>query len=162
MKASAQRSVQSFEGLIPKKRPASCRSAAAGGPKISESRRPQAWQEEFPAIEIAEEATEYKIIVPLSGIDPRKIYVFATPRSLLIEIRSKITVPHELDQALVMEGIDHRVSREFRLPVEIEQGGTEVQIGGESLDITARKSERQQQLPWSQLIHFDMRTVSQR
>jgi hypothetical protein len=52
---------------------------------------------------------KYKIIVPLPGIDPRKIYVFATARSLLIEIRFKGII-HDLTR--VTESIDRRISRE--------------------------------------------------
>jgi HSP20 family molecular chaperone IbpA len=112
-------------------------------------------QDESLPIEVAEDESEYKIIVSLSGIDPRKIYVFATPRSLLIEIRFKSTIYHDLPRALVTESIDRRISREFSLPIEIVQGATRVQISGDSLHITARKSEREQETSWSQLIHVD-------
>jgi len=157
MNVSVRRSGRSSPGPPPTKRATSCRTAVAGRPNLSELPRPEAWQEEAPFIEIAEAETEYKIVVPLSGIDARKIHVFATPRSLLIEIRSKSNIRHELGDALVLENIDHRVSRELTLPVEIEQGGTHVQIHGESLHITALKSEWQEQPPWSQLIQFNTR-----
>lgn len=157
MNASVQRSGKLLLGPPPTKRAASCRSAAAGRPNLSEIPRPQAWQGDSPSIEITEDDAEYQIIVPLSGVDPRKIYVLATSQSLLIEIRFKLGVCHELDRAPVMESIDKRISREFTLPVEIEQGGTTVEIRGGSLLITARKSEQEQESPWSQLIHFDTR-----
>jgi HSP20 family molecular chaperone IbpA len=83
-------------------------------------------QDESLPIDVAEDESEYKIIVHLSGIDPRKIYVFATPRSLLIELRFKSTIYHDLARALVTESIDRRISREFSLPIEIEQGTTKV------------------------------------
>jgi len=119
--------------------------------------RPLVWQHEPPPIEIAEGQSEYKVIVPLSGIDPGKIHVVATPRSLLIEIRLKSSVRHQMTNAVVTESIDRRISREFSLPIEIERGTTTVQVRGEFLQITARKSPHDQQASWSQLIHFDTR-----
>lgn len=156
MYVNVQRSNKLLEGPVSSKRAVPCRTAA-GRPNFSAISRPKAWQDESPSIEITEAQTDYKIIVPLSGIDPRKIYLFATPRSLLIEIRSKSTVCHELPGATATEKIDHRISRELTLPAGIKQGGTTVELRGASLLITARKSDCEQPAPWSQLIHFDTR-----
>jgi HSP20 family molecular chaperone IbpA len=108
-------------------------------------------------IEIAEQTSQYIIVVPLTGIDPRSVYVFATPRSLLVEVRVKRVVSHQIINGFVTESIKERISREFSLPVEIEQGATNVKVRGDSLQITAGKSQEEQQKPWSQLIHFDTR-----
>ena len=120
--------------------------------------RPLARQEESGAIEVAEDTLQYIIVVPLAGIDPRSVYVFAMPRSLLIEFRAKRVVSHKMINGFMTESIKQRISREFSLPVEIEQGRTIVKVCGDSLQITARKSQEEQQKPWSQLIHFDTRT----
>lgn len=157
MNANVQRSGRSFPGLAPSKRAQACRKAAAGRPISTEVPRTPAWEDESASIEVTEDETEYNVLVPLSGIDPRKIYVFATPQSLLIEIRSKSTVRHELGRAPAMESIDKRISREFTLPIAIEQGATIVEIRGGSLLIRARKSDVEQPSLWSQLIHFDTR-----
>jgi HSP20 family molecular chaperone IbpA len=155
MNARVQRSTESFDGPVPKRRATSCRTSIR--PNASVIPPPLTWQDESLPIEIAEGQSEYKVIVPLSGIDPRKIYVFAMPRSLLIEIRFKSSIRHQMINALVTESIDRRISREFTLPIEIAHGATTVQVCGESLHITARKSEHDQQTSWSQLIHFDSR-----
>ena len=113
------------------------------------------WKSASPSIEITESLLEYKIIVALSGIDPRKIYVFAMPRSIQIEIRFKSMMHHKTVTPGVMETIDLRIVREFSLPVEIEQGATTIGIYGQSLLITAPKARQSQSTSWSQLIPFN-------
>jgi HSP20 family molecular chaperone IbpA len=157
MNARVQRSTEPFEGLVPKRRAASCRPAASTRPNASVFPGPLTWQDESLPIEIAEGPSEYKVILPLCGIDPRKIHVLAMPRSLLIEICFKSSVRHQVTNAFVTESVDRRISREFSLPIEIEKGATTVQVWGECLHITARKSEHDQQPPWSHLIHFNTR-----
>lgn len=136
----------------------SCFRQTAGSikPNPSVTRRLRVSQFEFPLIEITEDSAEYTFIVPLAGIDPRRIYVFARPRSLLIEIRLKNSVCHELVRASVMESIDRRIARELTLPINIEHGTTRVCVNGEFLHITARKSEHEQSRAWSELIHFEL------
>lgn len=155
MNARVQRSTESFERLIPKKQATSRRPPASVWPNASAIARPLSWPDESLPIEIAEGPSEYKLIAPLCGIDLRKIYVFAMPRLLLIEIRYKTSICHKLATAPVRERIDRRISREFDLPNEIEQGATKVQVCGESLEITARKSPHDKRASWSQLIHFE-------
>lgn len=106
-------------------------------------------------IEIAEGRSDYEVIVPLSGIDPRKIYVFAKPQSLLIEVRFKSIVHHETSG--ITERVQRRISREFLLPAELEAHTTTVRVCGDSLRIRARKSEEDEQASWSEMIHFDTR-----
>lgn len=158
MNATVQRSTESFERLIPKRQATSRRPPAPVWPNASAIPRPLPWPDESLPIEIVEGPLGYKLIAPLCGIDPHKIYVFAMPRLLLVEIRYKTSICHELATALVTERIDRRISREFDLPNEIEQGATTVQVCGESLEITVRKTQQDKQASWSQLIHFDTRS----
>lgn len=151
MNARVQGSTESFEGPVPK------RQAGSHRVPISVAVRPVFRQCESPPIEITESQSEYKMIVQLSGIDPRHIYIFAMPQSILIEIRFKSLVRHETKKAAVMESIDQRIAREFSLPVEIEQGATTIRTCGESLVVTAQKAKERQETSWSQLIQFDTR-----
>ena len=112
-------------------------------------------QQDSTPIEISGGKSDYRVIVPLSGIDPRKIYVFAKPQALLIEFRLKSSVRY--DTSNVAENIECRMSREFLLPAAIEAHSTVVRVCGDSLYITARKAEGEAQHPWSELIHFDTR-----
>lgn len=158
MNTEVQDSTELFEAPAPITRTA-CRRTLFSRPKASVSirTRPLAQQEESRVIEIAEGMSQYSIVVPLAGIDPRSVYVFATPRSLLIEFRAKRVVSHKMINGFVTESIKQRISREFSLPVEIEQDTTIVKVCGDSLQITAGKSQEEQQKPWSQFIHFDTR-----
>ena len=90
-------------------------------------------------IELAETPSSYSIVVPLLGVDPRKVYVFAMPTLVTIEIHCRSGICHQLNDTPVIETIDRRISREFSFPIEIEKGGTVVQVCGESLEITAAK-----------------------
>ena len=105
---------------------------------------------------VMNEDTAYKLVVPISGIDPRHVYVLAAPHSVLVEIRTKCVIPHEMDGAAINENTQQRISREFTLTDEIEAGTAAVRISGDSLEITAIKS-RSEHEPWSELIHFDTR-----
>ena len=157
MNTEVQDSTELFEAPTPITRIA-CRRALLSRPKASVFIRTRLLaQQESGAIEIAEDTSQYNIAVPLAGIAPRSVYVFATPRSLLIEFRAKRVVSHKMINGFVTESIKQRISREFSLPVEIEQGTTIVKVCGDSLQITAGKSQEEQQGPWSQFIHFDTR-----
>jgi HSP20 family molecular chaperone IbpA len=118
------------------------------------------WQNACPAIQIVESETEYGIVVPLSGIDARNVYIFAAPHSVMIEVRLKRSVRHGLMDDTVTETIDQRIERAFGLPAEIERGGTTVRISGESLFITARKAVQSRNTLWSQLIQFDAKLAA--
>src|SRR6185437_961261 len=158
MTSTAQsRSTELFEGPVFAKRSVLGRSPLSIRPIRTVLIRPSplACHEEPIPIEIAESKLDYEVIVPLSGIDPRKIYVLAKPRSLLIEARSKSIVRHATSD--VTERIERRLSREFVLPADIEAHSTTVRVCGDSLRIRARKSENDEQIPWSELIHFDTR-----
>ena len=94
MNAGAQRSPEPFE-VMPPQRPAASRLASiCRKPTTTVATRPLAGHDESPSIEIVEGESEYQLSMPLSGIDPRRIYVFVAPHSLLIEIRLKKVVRH--------------------------------------------------------------------
>jgi HSP20 family molecular chaperone IbpA len=109
-------------------------------------------------VHIADGSGEYKLTMPLVGIDPRNVFILASPRSLLIEVRLKRTISHETTGGPVAECIDRRITREFTLPVEIARNGTSVQVVEKRLQITARKAQHDQQGPWSQLVCFSTQT----
>jgi HSP20 family molecular chaperone IbpA len=121
--------------------------------EIARPRMPSCRQERLP-VEIAENKLAYGLIVPLSGIDPRKIYVLAGPRSLLVEFRMKDNVRHA--SGGVAEKTECRISREFTVPDGIEAHSTTVRVCGDSLQITARKAREAQQGHWSELVRFDV------
>jgi HSP20 family molecular chaperone IbpA len=160
MNAGVQHVAEPLEAQVPRRRATSCEPPVSVRLKLSEARQSTIFPKEPMPIDVVEEPTEYKVVVPLSGIEPRRFFVLAMPRSLLIEMRLKSRISHLTLNALVSESVDHRISREFNLPVEIEQGGTTARVCGEFLEITARKSEHSQQACWSELIHFDTRPSS--
>lgn len=157
MNSGAQRSTEPFEGTPPQRPAASRLTPICRKPNTSVIARPLAGQDESLSIEVVERESEYQLSMPLSGIDPRKVYVLVAPHSLLIEIRFKNVMRHQAIRAVVTESINWQMVREFNLPAEIEQGGTTVRLYGETLQITARKSQHDRQTSWSQLIHFDTR-----
>jgi hypothetical protein len=72
------------EETVPKEQAISWPTTLPVRPKPSViNGRAVVWQEECPWIEIAEVESEYQVVVPLSGIDARNVYVFATARSRL-------------------------------------------------------------------------------
>lgn len=154
MNCQVQWVTELFEGSVQKRQLPRC-AATSVGPTGHAIPSFPACQHECLPIEIVESESEYKIVMPLSGIDRRKTYLFATSHSLLIEIRFKTSIRHQVNKSMVAESIDRRISREFTFPTEIEHGSTTVQICGESIQITARKSRHNQDASWSQLIEFD-------
>jgi HSP20 family molecular chaperone IbpA len=157
MTAAKQCVRKQLEEPVTKRHGASCGSTVSVKLNASRNARSLLWRDEPPLVLIAEGPSEYKLVVPLAAIDPRKIYVFAAPHALLIEIRLKSTICHPTTNAPVTEAIDRRISREFNLPIEIERGRTKVEMHGESLHITARKSQETEQASWSELVHLDTR-----
>src|SRR5690242_21895733 len=70
------------------------------------------------SITITETASQFKILLPLDGIDARKLYIFATQQSILLEVRINRTVTHQ--QANCQEVQHQRITREIRLHKPIE------------------------------------------
>lgn len=149
---------ESFNGLTLKRQAASCRSPAPT--KSNAARMPQfpITGDECLPVDIADAASEYIFTLPLTGLDARSIFILAAPRSLLIEVRFKKTVSHGATGTIIAETIDRRTAREFTLPIEIERNGTTAHVIGDQLQITARKAQGDELRPWSQLVHFDVRT----
>lgn len=111
----------------------------------------------FAPSELIEGQAEYKLLIPLAGIDPRRAYVLAKPQSVCIEYRSKGTISHETSVPPLLEAIECRVSREIVLPAEIDTRSTTVQVCGDSLFITARKAQGHKRNSSSELVQFDTR-----
>jgi HSP20 family molecular chaperone IbpA len=149
MNAVIQSPTGSFAGLVPGKQ--NFLSRAAPMPRNA------GWQNNSPSIQVTETPFEYKIVMPLSGIDPRKVFVFAMPRSIVIEVRFRRLTNHKMPMAAVLESIDERVVREFSLPVEIEPNATTCHISGESLVMNAPKAGQSQNTGRSRLIPLDTR-----
>jgi HSP20 family molecular chaperone IbpA len=110
-----------------------------------------------PSIQVTEDRDTYRILVPMSGIDLRHVYVLAAPQSLLIEIRVRKTVQHEQDDPVDAEVEDRRVSRELKLRHPIERRRTVVDTVGDLLRITSVKASAAEENMWSDLVHFDTR-----
>jgi HSP20 family molecular chaperone IbpA len=160
MNAGAQRAPEPFRGAPSQHTIASRPSSICRKPSASAITRLCNEEEEPASIEIIEKEFEYQLSMPLSGIDPRRVYVFVTPHSLLIEIRFKNRALHQAITGAVIESINGQIVREFTLPAEIAQGTTTVRLYEETLQITARKSQQDQRTSWSQLVDFDARSRS--
>lgn len=110
----------------------------------------------LPAEDLDESPNQYEIVVPIPGIDHRNVYVFAAPRSIVVEILTKKAVQHPSGDVILLERTDQRIRREFILRVPIEAGSTKVKFEGDSLRITAIKSTDDDQETWSEFIGFDL------
>lgn len=150
------------EQSIPKKRPVSSGGASNIQSKTSLAVHTQSivWEDKTLELELIERPSSYALSLPLLGIDPRQVYIQATSNSLLIEFRVKRTMSHNLLEAGFTESIDKRMSVEFTLPREIEQGATAVGVYGGLLEITARKAPRTKQDSWSELVPFPVGNAS--
>jgi HSP20 family molecular chaperone IbpA len=155
MNAGTQRAPEPFRGAPSQQTVASRPSSICKKPNASAITRLCNEEKEPASIEIIEKEFEYQFSMPLSGIDPRRVYVFVTPHALLIEIRFKNMVLHQAITGAVIESINGQIVREFSLPAEIEQGATTVRLYEGTLQITARKSQQAQRTSWSQLVDFD-------
>ena len=153
----AQITLRSFEKQVTGKHVPRCQTSACTRQDPSAIRAPFVWADEVLPADISCERSEYRIVVPLSGIDPRNIYVFANPRSLVVEIRLKSEIHHESGKGPVAETSERRISREFALPTEIEERATIVRVCGECLQIIAREALGEHSTSWSELIQFDTR-----
>lgn len=148
---------QSFDEPVAKTHVPRCQTEACVLRNPSLIRAPLGREEELLPVDVWCEGPEYKLVVPLSGIDPRNVYVFATPHSVLIEIRFKNSLSHESEQGPVIETVERRISRELSLPIGIEERATSVHVCGDCLQITARQAGPEHPASWSELIHFDTR-----
>lgn len=108
----------------------------------------------LPLIYIAETAAGLRILVPLKGIHPRQVYVFATPHSILVEMRARNTVHH----ARAIQEIQHRsITRELKFNDLIREGSTSIRLLGDDLEITCTTTRAEEEKNWSELVQLDMR-----
>jgi HSP20 family molecular chaperone IbpA len=146
-----------FEAPTVAKRPLSGRTPLAMRSKSAIVIRPRALscREQIDPIDVVERESDYEVVLPLNGVDPRKVFVIAKPQGLLIEFRLKSSAQHASGN--VTETTECRILREFKLPIEIQRHTTVVHLRAGSLHIRAHKAENGAQDPWSELIHFNTR-----
>ncbi len=146
-----------FEAPTIAKRPLSGRTPLVMRSTSAIVIRPRALtcREELDPIDVIERKSDYEVVLPLSGIDPRKVYVIAKPQELLIEFRLKSSAQHASGK--VTETTECRILREFKFPTEIQRHTTVIHLRAGSLHIRIHKAENGPQDPWSELIHFNTR-----
>lgn len=110
----------------------------------------------LPRIAIAETVTSIKLVVPLNGADPRHAFVFATPTSILIEIR--ITNIIERSRIVYKEIQHQRITRDLKLDTNIQEGSTRVRMLGDNLEITCTKALSGDDKVWSELVYTTTRS----
>ena len=92
----------------------------------------------------------------MTGVDPRQVFVAATPDTLLIEIRDRETVNHEGNGPVFSEIQDRRASRELRFRHPIEKG-ISLRVNRNQLLITCRQASTGKEQSWSELLRLDTR-----
>src|SRR5579863_7053312 len=80
-----------------------------------------------------------QIVLPLCGVDLSHVYVIATSRAVVIELRTKRSLDHA--GLGVTEIQEERIIRELKLPLEIKEGCTTVRTLGDDLEITCVKAD---------------------
>lgn len=106
-------------------------------------------------IQVTESERDYRISVPAGDVDLRRIWVFATPRSIRIETRSRAEVTHR--ETACKEVDEHRLIRELNLPQFIREGCTKVTPCGNLLEITCLKEPNGDDRNWVEMLPFDTR-----
>ena len=109
----------------------------------------------LPVMNVTETGEGFTITVPLHRIDARNVYVFATPRSIAVEIRIRDVVSHA--QVIHREIQHQRITRELVLREAIEEGSTSLRLHGDDLQITCRKASGLDDKTWSELVRLDTR-----
>lgn len=109
----------------------------------------------LPPIHVKETAAGFQIAVPVGDIDLRRVWVFASPRAIRIEIRSRAIQSHA--QAGCEEVDEQRIVRELKLPHAIQEGRTCVMPLGNELQIACLKDGTADDATWAELLHFDTR-----
>jgi hypothetical protein len=111
--------------------------------------------EMLPPILVQENVGGFRIRVPISDIDLRKIWIFAAPHSICIEFRSRDMVHHS--EASCREIDEQRTVRELRLSQKIKEGCTNARPAGHELQITCLKDSTPDDTNWAEMINFDTR-----
>ena len=109
----------------------------------------------LPTIQIADHRDWFRIIVPVGDVDLRNVWIFAKPRSVSIEIRSRDTVAH--GDSCCEEIDEWHVTRELKLPQYIKEGCTTVMPLGSNLEIMCVKDAHQEDRSWVEMLRFDTR-----
>jgi HSP20 family molecular chaperone IbpA len=110
----------------------------------------------LPPVTDRESPGEYTVVVPMTGVDPRQVFVTATPDTLLIEIRDRETVNHEGNGPVFSKIQDRRASRELRFRHPIEKG-ISLRVNRNQLLITCRQAPAREEQSWSELLRLDTR-----
>jgi len=109
----------------------------------------------LPPVEITETAEHLRILIPLDGIDARHVYVFATARSISIEVRMKHSI---IRPGGIYEEVQYqRLTRELKLHQAIRQGLNNLRVMCDNLEITCRKAFTSDDTTWSELLQMDTR-----
>ena len=109
----------------------------------------------LPAISVADSIRTFRVVVPLDGIDARQVFVFATPFSIVVEIRIKRVLEHP--GPINSEIQRYRITRELRCREGIAKGSTAVRLLGSNLEITGIKASSPDDEDWSEFIQVDTR-----
>ena len=109
----------------------------------------------FPTILINDHSTMFHVLIPLDGIDMRDVFVFATPNSIMLELRSKRILQHA--GPISSEIQVQRITRELRCRDGIAKGSTTMNLVGGKLEITSIKAHTTGDEAWSEFIHMNTR-----
>jgi len=110
----------------------------------------------LPLAACSETTAEYRVVVPIAGMDLQQLFIVATSQTLLIELRERETVPHEENGPVFSETQERRTSRELRFRCPIEKGVC-LQVHDRELWITCRKASTAEEQSWSEWLRFDTR-----
>lgn len=155
MIAAAQHQVSPIDARIAEKQTAFPWSSVPELADITRNKNILIDRSECPPIDVKEGQSSFEVILPVEHINPRNIYIFARPHSLLIEIRSKLNIRHPLSSTFAEESIHKQILREISFPVEIDNGATSIQLCGMALRISLKKLQLGEQASCSKLVPFD-------
>lgn len=116
---------------------------------------PTLFGDSLPPVRLTETEHELRIKLPLGGLDLRHVYVFASPRCIVVESRSKTSIAHAAVCATEVQ--DERIIRELKLHINIKEGSTRVRILGDELEITCTKAQAADDCHWSESLRLDTR-----
>lgn len=110
----------------------------------------------LPGISASESAIMIRLVVPMKGIDVRQVYIFVTPRSIVLEVLTKCILKHS--GPIETETQCYRITRELRFRNSIAKGSTAARLSGASLEITSIKTADMDDDAWSEFIEIDTRS----
>lgn len=110
----------------------------------------------LPAVTVSEGATMITVTVPLDDVDMRQVFVFATPRSILVEVLRKCLLNH--CGPIASEVQRNRITRELKFRCGLAKGTTAARLAGGCLEITSIKAVITGDEAWSEFIQMDTRS----